>query len=32
MYKDKIEVLCARFHNLKNIDVVIPRNSLTVFT
>ena len=32
MDKDKIEVLGARVHNLKNIDVVIPRNSLTVFT
>ena len=32
MDKDKIEVLGARVHNLKNIDVIIPRNSLTVFT
>lgn len=32
MDKDKIEVLGARVHNLKNIDVTIPRNSLTVFT
>ena len=32
MDKDKIEVLGARVHNLKNIDVKIPRNSLTVFT
>ena len=32
MDKDIIEVLGARVHNLKNIDVVIPRNSLTVFT
>ncbi len=32
MDTDKIEVLGARVHNLKNIDVVIPRNSLTVFT
>ncbi|EJX04734.1 excinuclease ABC, A subunit [gut metagenome] len=32
MDKDKIEVLGARVHNLKNVDVVIPRNSLTVFT
>lgn len=29
---DKICVWGARVHNLKNIDVVIPRNSLTVFT
>jgi excinuclease ABC subunit A len=28
----KIEVLGARVHNLKNIDVTIPRNSLTVIT
>ena len=28
----KIEVLGARVHNLKNIDVSIPRNSLTVIT
>ena len=27
-----IEVLGARVHNLKNIDVTIPRNSLTVIT
>ena len=27
-----IEVLGARVHNLKNIDVVIPRNALTVIT
>jgi len=27
-----IEVLGARVHNLKNIDVIIPRNSLTVIT
>lgn len=32
MDKEKIEVLGARVHNLKNIDVTIPRNSLTVFT
>lgn len=32
MDKDNIEVLGARVHNLKNIDVTIPRNSLTVFT
>ena len=29
---DKIEVLGARVHNLKNIDVEIPRGSLTVIT
>lgn len=29
---DKIEVYGARVHNLKNIDVEIPRNSLTVIT
>lgn len=29
---DNIEVLGARVHNLKNVDVTIPRNSLTVFT
>ncbi len=30
--KRNIEVLGARVHNLKNIDVTIPRNSLTVIT
>lgn len=29
---EKIEVFGARVHNLKNIDVDIPRNSLTVIT
>ena len=29
---DKIQVFGARVHNLKNIDVEIPRNSLTVIT
>ena len=29
---EKINVWGARVHNLKNIDVVIPRNSLTVIT
>jgi excinuclease ABC subunit A len=29
---DQIEILGARVHNLKNIDVSIPRNSLTVIT
>lgn len=30
--EDNIEVLGARVHNLKNIDVVIPRNKLVVIT
>ena len=30
--KDEIKVLGARVNNLKNIDVVMPRNSLIVFT
>lgn len=29
---EKIEVFGARVHNLKNVDITIPRNSLTVFT
>lgn len=28
----KIEVFGARVHNLKNVDITLPRNSLTVFT
>ena len=32
MEQEKINVWGARVHNLKNIDVVIPRNSLTVIT
>ena len=32
MSDNKIEVLGARVHNLKNIDVTIPRQSLTVIT
>ncbi len=32
MSGEKIEVLGARVHNLKNIDVEIPRGSLTVIT
>lgn len=32
MEKDTIQVFGARVHNLKNIDVTIPRNSLTVIT
>ena len=30
--EEKIEVYGARVHNLKNIDVTIPRQSLTVIT
>ena len=30
--EDKIEVFGARVHNLKNIDVVIPREKLVVIT
>ena len=30
--EDSIKILGARVHNLKNIDVEIPRNSLTVIT
>ena len=30
--KGKIEILGARVHNLKNVDVTIPRQSLTVIT
>jgi len=29
---EKVEVIGARVHNLKNIDVTIPRNALTVIT
>ena len=29
---EKIEVFGARVHNLKNVDVELPRNSLTVIT
>ena len=32
MREDKIEVIGARVHNLKNIDLSIPRNQLVVFT
>lgn len=32
MSKDYIKVYGARVHNLKNVDAVIPRNSLTVIT
>ena len=30
--KDRIEIYGARVHNLKNIDLVIPRNKVVVFT
>ena len=29
---DQIEVIGARAHNLKNIDISIPKNKLVVFT
>ncbi|MBR5532475.1 MAG: excinuclease ABC subunit UvrA [Bacteroidales bacterium] len=32
MSKGYIEVIGSRVHNLKNVDIVIPRNSLTVIT
>lgn len=32
MKEDKIEVIGARVHNLKNVDLTIPRNQLIVFT
>ena len=32
MNEDKIEVIGARVHNLKNVNVSIPRNKLVVFT
>ena len=32
MSNNNIEIEGARVHNLKNVDVTIPRNSLTVFT
>lgn len=31
-YNDAVRVLGARVHNLKNIDVTIPHNQLTVIT
>ncbi len=31
-FEDKIEVLGARVHNLKNIDVILPREKLVVIT
>ena len=30
--EDKIEIFGARVHNLKNVDVTIPRNRLVVVT
>lgn len=32
MAEDNIEIIGARVHNLKNIDVTLPRNSLSVIT
>lgn len=32
MAENEIEILGARVHNLKNVDVTFPRNSLTVIT
>lgn len=32
IYKEEVEVIGARVHNLKNIDIRIPRNALTVIT
>ena len=32
MKENKIEVVGARVHNLKNISLTIPRNKLVVFT
>ena len=32
MKEDKIEVIGAKVHNLKNVNVSIPRNKLVVFT
>ena len=32
MLKDKIIIKGAREHNLKNVDLEIPRNKLVVFT
>ena len=31
MQEDQIEVIGAKEHNLKNINVVIPKNKLVVF-
>jgi len=30
--EDNLEIFGARVHNLKNIDLTIPRNKLVVFT
>jgi len=32
IYREEVEVIGARVHNLKNIDIRIPRNALTVIT
>jgi excinuclease ABC subunit A len=32
MQNDAIEIFGAREHNLKNIDISIPKNKLVVFT
>ena len=32
MSEDKIKILGARVHNLKNVDLEIPRNRLVVVT
>ena len=32
MNEQKIEIIGARVHNLKNVDVTLPRNSLCVIT
>src|SRR6187397_2893743 len=32
VFQDVIEVLGAREHNLKNIDIIIPKNKLVVIT
>ena len=32
MYQDRIVIRGARQHNLKNVDLILPRNRLIVFT
>ncbi|MDA9663575.1 excinuclease ABC subunit UvrA, partial [bacterium] len=32
MKEDNIEIIGAKVHNLKNVDLIIPRNKLVVFT